>query len=66
VLRNRKWFTIVIPLNLVRVVLPNEVVKCCKRRWNEGLNIDVILWRKLEDSKTPLEDPKDPLDDIAS
>ena len=52
--------------NLLRVVFAYEVVQRCKRRRNEGLNTDVILRRKLEDSKTTLEDPKDPLDDIAS
>src|SRR5712675_1989579 len=58
---------IVICTNLFRVVLPDEVVKCCKRRWNEGLNGHVTLWWwKVEDSKAPLEDPKDPLNDIAS
>jgi hypothetical protein len=57
---------LVILVNLVRVKLPDEVVKCCKRRWNKGLNTRVILWWELEDSETPLEDPKDPLNDIAS
>jgi len=57
---------VIIQLNLPRVILSDEVVKCCKCRWNEGLNIHVILWWKLEDSKMLLEDPKDLLNDIAS
>jgi hypothetical protein len=46
--------------------LLDEVVKCCKRRWNKGLNTHIILWWELKDLEMPLEDPKDPLDDIAS
>jgi hypothetical protein len=57
---------LVILVNLVRVKLLDEVVKCCKHRRNKGLNTHVILRWELEDSETPLEDPKDPLDDIAS
>ena len=43
-------------------------MKRCKRRRNEGLNTTthVILRRKLEDSKSLHEDPKDPLYGIAT
>jgi hypothetical protein len=53
-------------VNLLRVILQDEVVKCCKCRWNEGLNTHVILWWKLGNSKMLLEDPKDPLNDTVS
>ena len=60
-----KWF-LDICVNILRVVYPDEVVKRCKCRWNEGLKTHVILQRKLEDSKTSLENPKNPLNNIAS
>jgi hypothetical protein len=55
-----------IRVNVLWVKYPDEVVKRCKRRWNEGLNTHVVLWWNLEDSKTPLEDTKGLLDSIAS
>ena len=56
----------IIVVNLVRVICPDEVMKCCERSRNEGLDTRIILWWELEDSKAPLEDPKDLLDDIVS
>jgi hypothetical protein len=50
--------------NLLEVVLPDEIVKRCKRRRNEGLNTHFILRWNQKDPKAPLEDPKDPLNDI--
>src|SRR6266849_4288282 len=61
-----RQFIIAIHTNLLRIPFPDEAVKHCKRRWNLGLNIHVILWWKLKDSKTTLEDPKDPLHNITS
>jgi hypothetical protein len=55
-----------IHVNVLRVVYPDEVVKRCECRWNEGLNTHLILRNKFEDSKTPLEDTEDLLDDIVS
>jgi len=60
-----KCFGIIV-VNLVRVICPDEVMKCCERSRNEGLDTRIILRWELKDSKAPLEDPKDPLDDIAS
>jgi hypothetical protein len=58
---------IVIHLNILRVVLPDEIVKRCKPGWNHGLGTRVVMiWRKIEDMKTPPEDPNGPLDGIAS
>ena len=57
---------VIIHANLLGVILLDEVVNHCKGRWNEGLSIHVVLWWMLEDFKMPLEDPKDPLDDIVS
>jgi hypothetical protein len=54
-----------IRFNITRVVYPDKVMKRCKCRRDEGLNTHVILRRELEYSKTLLEDPKDPLNDIA-
>ena len=59
-----KWF-IDIHINILRVIYPDEIMKRCKCGWNEGLNTHVILWRSFKYSKTPLEDPKDLLNDIA-
>ena len=64
-----KWFIsqfIIINLNLLRIVLPDEIVERCKCRRNLGLNTHAVLRWNAEDSKASLEDPKDPLDDIAS
>ena len=57
---------IVIRLNILRVILSDEVMKCCKCRQNEGLDIHVIHRRMVEHLKTLLDDPKDPLNDILS
>ena len=57
---------VIIHANLLGVILPDEVVNYHKSRWNEGLSIHVVLWWMLEDFKMPLENPKDPLNDIAS
>jgi hypothetical protein len=54
-----------IHFNIIRVVYPNEVMKRCKCRRDKGLNTHVILRRELEYSKTFLEDPEDPLNNIA-
>ena len=53
-------------VNLLGVILPNEVVKRCKCRWNKGLNGHVVLWWIVKDLEALLEDPKDPFNDIAS
>jgi hypothetical protein len=55
-----------IRVNVLRVVYPDEVVKRCKCRQNEGLTTHIILRKTKEDSKTPLEDIEDPLNDIVS
>ena len=52
---------VVICLNILRVILSDEVMKCCKCRWKEGLDIYVVHQRMVEHSKMPLDDPKDPL-----
>jgi hypothetical protein len=63
-----KWLVVlvVIVIHIIGVVCSDEIVKCCKRWRNLGLNFHAILWWKLKDLKSPLKDPKDPLDDIAS
>ena len=53
-------------MNLLRVVLLDEVVKHSEHRWNEGLNVHVVLRWIVEDPKVPLEDPKDPFNNIVS
>ena len=53
-------------LNIPRAVLPDEVVKRYECRWNEGLDIHVICRRIAKHSKMPLDNPKDPLNNIAS
>jgi hypothetical protein len=53
-------------VNLLGIILADEVVKCCKSKQNENLDMHAILWWNLEDLKMPLKDPKDSLDDIAS
>ena len=57
---------VIIPMNLLRVVLPDEVVKCSEHRWNEGLNVHVVLRWIVEDPKVLLKDPKDPFNNIVS
>ena len=57
---------VIILVDLLRVILPDEVVKGCKPRWNKGLNAHVIVCWNAEDSKALLEDAKDLLNDIAS
>ena len=57
---------VIIPMNLLRVVLLDEVVKHSEHRWNEGLNVHVVLRWIVEDPKVPLEDPKDPFNNIVS
>jgi hypothetical protein len=59
-------YLVTVQANLLGIVLVDKVVKCCKCRWNENLGMHAVLWWNLKDSKMSLEDPKDPLDDIAS
>ena len=57
---------VIIHLNLLGIVLQDEIVERCKCRQNLGLNTHAILQWDVEDSKVSLEDPKDPLNNIAS
>ena len=57
---------IIVRTNVLGVILPDEIVKYCKCRWNEGLDVHVVVRRNLQDTKAPLEDPEHLLNDIAS
>ena len=38
------WVIVIIHADLLRIVLPDEIVKHCKHWQNEGPNTHVILW----------------------